>query len=159
VARATLYFLLRYPGTVRDEARELHGERLAILLDWHRADPAGEHEWHRHMAIAGVNANRNPVVDHRDWAAPIDAAGMGCERPSSGAAGPSPKAVFDLASSVRPNRDDPRGTVAGPSGPCVHRQVGCKTTRCGARRAAVRLAFALPFESAIRASTGIRVSR
>ena len=67
-ARATLYFLLRYPGQIGDEARELQHDRLQVLLDWHRADPAGEHERHRNVAIAELQGNRNPLVDHPDWA-------------------------------------------------------------------------------------------
>ena len=39
VARATLYFLLRYPGLVGDEARELQRDRLETLLAWHAAEP------------------------------------------------------------------------------------------------------------------------
>jgi Endonuclease I len=40
VARATLYFLLRYPGVVGDPGHELTAERLPMLLDWHEADPS-----------------------------------------------------------------------------------------------------------------------
>jgi endonuclease G, mitochondrial len=67
VARATLYFLLRYPGQVGDEARELQRERVALLLDWHRAEPVGEYERHRNAAIAELQGNRNPLIDHPEW--------------------------------------------------------------------------------------------
>jgi endonuclease G, mitochondrial len=67
VARATLYFLLRYPGQVGDDARELQRERVALLLDWHRAEPVGEYERHRNAAIAELQGNRNPLIDHPDW--------------------------------------------------------------------------------------------
>ncbi len=68
VARATMYFLLRYPGVIGDVARELHPDRLPILLAWHHADPVGEWERHRNMAIAAVQGNRNPLIDHPEWA-------------------------------------------------------------------------------------------
>ena len=37
VARATLYFLLRYPGSIGDGERELSPDRLELLLDVARA--------------------------------------------------------------------------------------------------------------------------
>ncbi|MEV6398987.1 endonuclease [Streptomyces sp. NPDC051907] len=75
VARATLYFLLRYPGVIGDEARELQRERLGILLDWHADEPIGEYERHRNAAIAEMQGNRNPLIDHPEWAGKIDFAG------------------------------------------------------------------------------------
>ena len=71
VARATLYFLLRYPAVVGDAARELQADRLPILLAWHEAEPAGEWERHRNAAIAEMQGNRNPLIDHPEWASRI----------------------------------------------------------------------------------------
>jgi endonuclease I len=68
VARATMYFLLRYPGLIGDAQRELHPDRLSMLLAWHHAEPVGEWERHRNMAIAAVQGNRNPLIDHPEWA-------------------------------------------------------------------------------------------
>ncbi|MET7619255.1 endonuclease [Streptomyces sp. NPDC005408] len=75
VARATLYFLLRYPGFIGDEARELQRERLDLLLSWHSADEVSEYERHRNAAIAEIQGNRNPLIDHPEWAEKIDFAG------------------------------------------------------------------------------------
>lgn len=72
VARATLYFLLRYPGLVGDENRELQRERLQMLLDWHENDPPGDYEFHRNRAIFHAQGNRNPLIDMPDIAAVID---------------------------------------------------------------------------------------
>lgn len=78
VARATLYFLLRYPGLTGDEARELQQERLPTLLAWHAAFPPDEYEFHRNAAIFEMQGNRNPLVDHPEWAEKIDfGQGMG----------------------------------------------------------------------------------
>jgi endonuclease I/V8-like Glu-specific endopeptidase len=78
VARATLYFLLRYPGEIDDSAKEYTESDLAILLDWHRRHPVDEYERHRNAAIFEKQGNRNPLIDHSDWAERIDfAAGLG----------------------------------------------------------------------------------
>ncbi|MEU9378158.1 endonuclease [Streptomyces sp. NPDC048255] len=75
VARATLYFLLRYPGMIGDEARELQRGGLELLLNWHRDHPVDIYEQHRNAAIAEMQGNRNPLIDHPEWAEQIDFAG------------------------------------------------------------------------------------
>lgn len=78
VARATLYFLLRYPRLVGDATRELQRERLPTLLAWHTAFPPDEYEFHRNAVISGMQGNRNPLIDHPEWAEKVDfAQGMG----------------------------------------------------------------------------------
>ncbi|MFI9588068.1 endonuclease [Streptomyces sp. NPDC052236] len=72
VARATLYFVLRYPRQVGDAARELQPERLDMLLSWHEADPVSAYERHRNFAIAEIQGNRNPFIDHPEWARNTD---------------------------------------------------------------------------------------
>lgn len=42
VARATLCFLLRYPGLIAAAGGEFDPERLPVLLDWHKASPPDE---------------------------------------------------------------------------------------------------------------------
>ncbi|MFY9922714.1 MAG: endonuclease [Mycobacterium sp.] len=71
VARATMYFLLRYPGLIGDESRELQAERLPILLAWHQAQPVEEWERHRNAAIFEIQGNRNPLIDNPQWASKI----------------------------------------------------------------------------------------
>ena len=70
VARATLYFLLRYPGAVVSD--EFEPERLAVLLAWHRAEPPAEYEQHRNQAIEQRQGNRNPLIDQPYLAERID---------------------------------------------------------------------------------------
>ena len=65
-ARAVLYFLLRYPRVV--SAAESPTERLATLLDWHDGDAVDRYERHRNQAIFELQGNRNPLIDHPDWA-------------------------------------------------------------------------------------------
>ncbi|MGP3982461.1 endonuclease [Streptomyces sp. KR80] len=76
VARATLYFLLRYPKIVGDTAREFPEERLPDLLAWHENEPVTEYELHRNAAIAEIQGNRNPLIDHPEWAPRIDFSGV-----------------------------------------------------------------------------------
>jgi endonuclease I len=72
VARATLYFLLRYPGEINRTSDEYEAERLETLLDWHRRFPVSEYEQHRNAAIFEKQGNRNPLIDFPDWADEID---------------------------------------------------------------------------------------
>lgn len=71
-ARAVLYFLLRYPKVVASNAREFERERLAVLLDWHARDGVDDYERHRNQAVFELQGNRNPLIDHADWAGKID---------------------------------------------------------------------------------------
>ncbi|QDU37561.1 Extracellular ribonuclease precursor [Maioricimonas rarisocia] len=70
VARATLYFLLRYPGKVSDP-EEFPADRISMLLQWHADHPVTEYERHRNQAIFAKQGNRNPLIDFPDWAGEI----------------------------------------------------------------------------------------
>lgn len=72
VARATLYFLLRYPGEINSVVREYTEDRLETLLEWHRRYPVTEYERHRNAAIFEKQDNRNPLVDFPEWADRVD---------------------------------------------------------------------------------------
>lgn len=70
VARASLYVLLRSPGVV--DSGELPPGRLGVLLGWHEQFPVGAYERHRNAAVFARQGNRNPLVDHPEWASGID---------------------------------------------------------------------------------------
>ena len=72
VARATLYFLLRYPKEIDNNDREYTRERLGVLLRWSGNHPVTLHERHRNRAIQSKQGNRNPLIDHPEWAERID---------------------------------------------------------------------------------------
>lgn len=72
VARATLYFLLRYPGQINSTKNEYNSDRLDVLLKWHKAFPVTEHEKHRNAAIFKKQGNRNPLIDFPEWADKVD---------------------------------------------------------------------------------------
>jgi endonuclease G len=63
VARATLYFLLRYPGLT-----SYSEDSLGLLLEWHETAPVSEYERHRNATIFEKQGNRNPLIDHPEWA-------------------------------------------------------------------------------------------
>ena len=48
---------------------------IATLLQWHEAEPVSEYERHRNAAIFERQGNRNPLIDHPEWASRIDFSG------------------------------------------------------------------------------------
>ncbi|SOC42684.1 endonuclease I family protein [Ureibacillus acetophenoni] len=58
VARATLYFLIRYPNIINKELTD-----VSLLLEWHRTFPVSIYEKHRNLAIQELQGNRNPMID------------------------------------------------------------------------------------------------
>ncbi len=72
VARATLYFLLRYPGEIDENRIEYDRDRLGVLLNWHNTEYVNTYEKHRNMAIFEKQGNRNPLIDFPTWAKGID---------------------------------------------------------------------------------------
>lgn len=72
VARATLYFLLRYPGEINATKKEYTPERIEMILGWHKTFEVTKYERHRNAAIQEKQGNRNPLIDHPDWADEID---------------------------------------------------------------------------------------
>lgn len=63
VARATLYFLLRYPGQINKTANEYTVDRVETLINWHKSIPVSRYERHRNAAIHEKQGNRNPLID------------------------------------------------------------------------------------------------
>lgn len=72
VARATLYFITRYPGEVGDADHESHYEDLQQLLEWHEKYPVSDYERHRNDTIEDVQGNRNPFIDYPELARKVD---------------------------------------------------------------------------------------
>lgn len=72
VARATLYFLTRYPGMIGDSNNEYQEADLAQLLEWHREYPVSDYERHRNDRIEEEQGNRNPYIDFPQLASEVD---------------------------------------------------------------------------------------
>lgn len=61
VARAMLYFLLRYPHRISKKYRKRID--IPLLYRWHEQFPTTEYEKHRNKAIFEIQGNRNPFID------------------------------------------------------------------------------------------------
>lgn len=71
VARASLYFILRYPNVILDEHES--GIDISLLLKWHTEfPPTSKYEKHRNQAIFELQGNRNPFIDFPDYGLKID---------------------------------------------------------------------------------------
>jgi endonuclease G len=66
VARATLYFLLRYPGEISNSGKEMPKTRLNTIIQWAKDDKIDLWERHRNAEIQKVQGNRNPLIDFPD---------------------------------------------------------------------------------------------
>lgn len=60
VARATLYYLIRYPNTIS----RYNPQDIQTLLAWHINEPPTLFEKHRNAAIQELQGNRNPFIDY-----------------------------------------------------------------------------------------------
>ncbi len=81
VARMMMYMDVRYEGSSADITPDLmlvnrltSGDeaalgKLCVLLEWHNNDPVDNAELTRQNTIYEYQGNRNPFVDHPDWAA------------------------------------------------------------------------------------------
>jgi endonuclease I len=69
-ARATLYFLVRYPGKIA-QSRYAPAD-IGLLKRWNAQEPPGEWERHRNAEIFRVQGNRNPFIDFPELASRID---------------------------------------------------------------------------------------
>ncbi len=69
VARATLYFLIRYP---RQIASNYKLSDLQTLLAWHRNFPVSVYEQHRNVVAGQLQGNRNPLIDFPNLDSKID---------------------------------------------------------------------------------------
>lgn len=78
VARMMFYMATRYEGkdpitpdlelvpSVTNNGTALGN--VCTLLQWHRQDPVDTFELERNEKIYGIQGNRNPYVDHQEWA-------------------------------------------------------------------------------------------
>ncbi|KXZ01548.1 endonuclease I family protein, partial [Bacillus cereus] len=70
VARATLYFLLRYPDKIANDKEK--NIDIELLLKWHEEFPVSIYERHRNQSIQDTQGNRNPLVDFPNYARKIN---------------------------------------------------------------------------------------
>ena len=91
IARAVMYMAIRYEGgqdaatgqsepdleltddrsrIVRTTSSPAYMGLLSTLMDWHLADPPTDAERARNEVIYSFQGNRNPFIDHPEWASP-----------------------------------------------------------------------------------------
>ena len=71
VARAMLYFILRYPDKI--EKKHVKKQDVNVLLKWHKDFPPNlKYEKHRNQGIYAIQGNRNPFIDLPELADRID---------------------------------------------------------------------------------------
>lgn len=67
VARAVLYFLIRYPYQVCRNKIDIE-----LMKAWHKNNPVSTYEKHRNQTIFRLQGNRNPFIDFPELAGNID---------------------------------------------------------------------------------------
>jgi endonuclease I len=78
LARNYFYMAVRYytqdsswPGSPMVTGSQLNPWALAMMLDWHTQDPVSQKEIDRNNAVYAIQDNRNPFIDHPEYAAAI----------------------------------------------------------------------------------------
>jgi endonuclease I len=67
VARAVLYFLVRYPGKI-NAGMGYASSDIPMLLKWHKDNKISLYEYHRNQIIYQAQGNRNPFIDFPELA-------------------------------------------------------------------------------------------
>lgn len=77
IARMLMYMAVRYEGNgeidleladkVNTYPTPFHG-KLSVLLEWNQLDPVDAFEMRRNDVIQSYQKNRNPFIDHPEWA-------------------------------------------------------------------------------------------
>ncbi|WP_271853795.1 endonuclease [Planococcus maritimus] len=80
VARMLFYMAVRYESGdgvdlelndfVNNGSTPYHG-KISVLLEWHEQDPVSSWEQQRNEKIEDIQGNRNPFIDHPEWAESI----------------------------------------------------------------------------------------
>lgn len=77
VARMIMYMAVRYEDDdvvdlemddLVDQGKAPRMGRESVLLEWNRQDPVDDFERHRNDVIFDIQGNRNPFIDHPEWA-------------------------------------------------------------------------------------------
>ena len=78
LARMHFYMATRYygedgnwPGSPAVDGAQMKQWTLTMLFDWHESDPVSAKEINRNNAIYSIQNNRNPFIDHPEYASLI----------------------------------------------------------------------------------------
>lgn len=116
MARAVMYMAIRYEGAGGEPDLELTDTRslitsagsggkhymglLTTLLEWHAFDPPDAAELERNEIVFGYQGNRNPFVDHPEWATLALFQSSQPDTCELGSANAAPVAVDDLYAAI-----------------------------------------------------------
>ena len=90
LARTYFYMATRYytedtawPGSPMTDGADILPWAISLLLEWHLQDPVSQKEIDRNSTIFGLQLNRNPFIDHPEFAQRVfgDISGVGEEVP------------------------------------------------------------------------------
>ena len=70
VARAVLYFLVRYPGAIG--TGKYSASDIAMFVNWHKNNKSDVYEWHRNRCIYKSQGNCNPFIDFPELVEKVD---------------------------------------------------------------------------------------
>ena len=86
LARTYFYMATRYytedaawPGSPMTDGADILPWAVPMLLEWHQQDPVSQKEMDRNGTIFGLQMNRNPFIDHPEFAQRVfgDISGVG----------------------------------------------------------------------------------
>jgi endonuclease I len=85
-ARSYFYMATRYkgedagwPGSPMADGADLEDWAVELLLQWHVYDPVSEKELERNEAVYAIQGNRNPFIDHPEFAGMVYDPQLGIE--------------------------------------------------------------------------------
>ncbi len=91
LARNYFYMATRYkgedsgwPGSPMTDGADLEDWAVDLLLEWHLNDPVSDKEIERNDAVYAIQENRNPFIDHPEYAQMIYDPSSGIEGSGSG---------------------------------------------------------------------------
>ena len=109
LARTYFYMATRYfsedagwPGSPMTDGADLLPWAVHMLLEWHQQDPVSQKEIDRNSTIFGLQMNRNPFIDHPEFAQRVfgDISGVGEEVPAVFALGQAAPNPFNPATKI-----------------------------------------------------------
>ncbi|HNX44760.1 MAG TPA: endonuclease [Bacteroidales bacterium] len=131
-ARNLFYMATRYykedtgwPGSDMVSGSQPKPWAIAMLLEWHQADPVSQKEIDRNNAIYAIQHNRNPFIDHPEYAANIWSPNALAEE---GVKAQHLITIFPTPSSGRCYFDLPEGSESKDIALCVHSASGTSVT-------------------------------
>jgi len=131
-ARNLLYMATRYykedsgwPGSDMVSGSQPKPWAISMLLEWHQADPVSQKEIDRNNAIYAIQHNRNPFIDHPEYAASIWSPNAIAEK---GAKAQHLLTIFPAPSSGRCYFDLPAGSESCDMALSVHSASGTLVT-------------------------------